>query len=108
MLADFTEICAVAADDGVALDIAGMEIDKIREEQEYGGLRSRRWQLWAVRKIRVVVDIGFGDATNRKPKKRYCRSCLIFRRRVSAPTRVSRYCREVSGDGRARTRRTAG
>src|SRR6476660_9952605 len=55
MLAAFKEICAVVADDGVTFDIAGIEIDKIREEQEYGGLRLKTTATVGGAKIRVVV-----------------------------------------------------
>jgi Nucleotidyl transferase AbiEii toxin, Type IV TA system len=62
MLAAFREICAVAADDGVAFDVAALTIDQIREELEYGGLRLKTTAAIGGAKIRVVVDIGFGDA----------------------------------------------
>jgi predicted nucleotidyltransferase component of viral defense system len=62
MLEIFREICAVAADDGVVFDIAGLKVDKIREEQEYGGLRIKTTATIGQARIPVVVDIGFGDA----------------------------------------------
>jgi predicted nucleotidyltransferase component of viral defense system len=62
MLALFREICAVVADDGVAFDVAGLEIDDIREALEYGGLRIKTTATIGGARIRVVVDIGFGDA----------------------------------------------
>ena len=41
MIAVFREICSVEADDAVVFDIAGLTIDSIRDEAEYGGLRIR-------------------------------------------------------------------
>src|ERR1700678_2074532 len=38
MVSAFREICAVPFDDGVIFDIEGVEIDRVREELEYGGL----------------------------------------------------------------------
>jgi predicted nucleotidyltransferase component of viral defense system len=62
MLAVFREICAVQADDGVAFDVAGLAVDQIREEHEYAGLRIKTDAAIAGARVRVVIDIGFGDA----------------------------------------------
>jgi predicted nucleotidyltransferase component of viral defense system len=62
MLATFREICAVEIDDGVVFDVAGLQIDFIREELEYGGLRIRTHATIGGARVRVVVDVGFGDA----------------------------------------------
>src|ERR1700722_19066297 len=63
LLGIFREICAVKADDGIVFDVAGLTIDRIREEQEYGGVRIKTTATIGAAKIRVVIDIGFGDAT---------------------------------------------
>ncbi len=39
MVKTFKEICAVPFNDGVMFDVDSVEIDRIREELEYGGLR---------------------------------------------------------------------
>src|ERR1039458_2938810 len=39
IVAVFREICSVQADDAVTFDIAGLAVDRVRDEQEYGGLR---------------------------------------------------------------------
>lgn len=39
MLEVFREVCAVSADDSIELDVAGLTIELIREELQYGGLR---------------------------------------------------------------------
>ncbi len=62
MLANFREICAVELDDGVQFDAAGLTIDSIRDEAEYGGLRLKTYATVATARVRVTVDIGFGDA----------------------------------------------
>jgi len=62
MVSAFREICAVPFDDAVVFDIEGVEIDLIREEQEYGGLRIKTNATVDGARVRVVIDIGFGDA----------------------------------------------
>ncbi|HXW24424.1 MAG TPA: nucleotidyl transferase AbiEii/AbiGii toxin family protein [Xanthobacteraceae bacterium] len=59
----FREVCAVPTDDAVAFDIAGLTVDRIRDEQEYGGLRVRTTATVGGARVRAVVDVGFGDAT---------------------------------------------
>lgn len=62
MLAVFQEVCAVQAEDGVEFDVPGLTIEPIREELEYGGLRLKSNATIDGARIRVIVDIGFGDA----------------------------------------------
>jgi predicted nucleotidyltransferase component of viral defense system len=62
MLSIFREVCGVAVDDGVAFDVAALNVDLIREELEYGGLRLKTFATIDGARIRVIVDIGFGDA----------------------------------------------
>lgn len=59
----FQEICAAPFEDAVAFDIEGLEIDRVREELEYGGLRIKTNATMDGARVRVVIDIGFGDAT---------------------------------------------
>lgn len=63
MLAVFREICAIEGADGVIFDIDALRVELIREELEYGGLRLRTTAGLAGARITVVIDIGFGDAT---------------------------------------------
>jgi predicted nucleotidyltransferase component of viral defense system len=58
----FHEVCAIKADDAVTFDLHGLTVDRIRDEQEYGGLRLKTMATVDGARIRVVVDIGFGDA----------------------------------------------
>lgn len=62
LLAVFREVCAVAADDGVTFDAAALSIEHIREDTEYRGLRLKTNAILDGARIRVLVDIGFGDA----------------------------------------------
>ncbi|MGD9802522.1 MAG: nucleotidyl transferase AbiEii/AbiGii toxin family protein [Hyphomicrobiaceae bacterium] len=62
MLAVFREVCAVAEDDGVAFDVGALTVEDIREDMEYDGLRLKTFATLDGARIRVLVDIGFGDA----------------------------------------------
>jgi predicted nucleotidyltransferase component of viral defense system len=57
----FREICAVKADNAVAFDIAGLTVDRIRDEQEYGGVRIKTTATVDGARVRVLIDVGFGD-----------------------------------------------
>jgi len=63
MLAVFKEICAIKENDGILFDVDALRVELIREELEYGGLRMRTTARLAGARITVVIDIGFGDAT---------------------------------------------
>jgi predicted nucleotidyltransferase component of viral defense system len=62
MLAVFREVCAVALDDGVVFDVGALTVEDIREDMECGGLRLKTFATLDKARIRVLVDIGFGDA----------------------------------------------
>ena len=62
MVKTFREIYAVSFDDGVVFDVEGVQIDRIREELEYGGLRIKTNATVDTARVRVVIDIGFGDS----------------------------------------------
>jgi hypothetical protein len=62
MLVVFKEICAIEENDGILFDVEALRVELIREELEYGGLRLRTTARLAGARIRVVIDIGFGDA----------------------------------------------
>lgn len=49
-------------EDGVAFDVDVLEVGPIRDDQEYGGVRVSTVARIAGAKVRVQVDIGFGDA----------------------------------------------
>jgi predicted nucleotidyltransferase component of viral defense system len=62
MLALFREVCATAADDGVEFDIDQLKVTANREDLAYGGLRLQTYASVGGARLRVVIDIGFGDA----------------------------------------------
>lgn len=62
ILATFKEVCATEADDGVTFDVEGLTVERNREDLAYGGLRvATNAQIGGAR-VRVVIDVGFGDA----------------------------------------------
>ena len=62
MLATFGDILAVEVDDGIQFDPATLRIDRIREMLEYGGIRLLADAHIGGARVRVSVDVGFGDA----------------------------------------------
>jgi hypothetical protein len=62
MVDTFKEICALSYNDGVVFDVDSVEVDRIREDLEYGGLRIKSNAAVDGARVRVVIDIGFGDA----------------------------------------------
>jgi predicted nucleotidyltransferase component of viral defense system len=59
----FKEICSIAADDGVTFDTGSLVVDTVRDESGYSGLRLKGYAMIDGARIRVVIDIGYGDAT---------------------------------------------
>jgi len=62
MLTAFRDILRKPGDDGVVFDVNALRIDRIREEQEYGGLRLKTAASISGARISLTIDIGFGDA----------------------------------------------
>src|SRR3546814_18772432 len=62
MLQTFREIIQVDAADGMIFEPDSLRIDRIREDDRYGGVRLRTPAVLAGARIPVVIDIGFGDA----------------------------------------------
>jgi len=62
LLTAFREVMTIGVDDGIAFDSAGLQIQPIREDMQYGGSRLRTTAALAGARIPVVVDVGFGDA----------------------------------------------
>lgn len=58
----FREVVGIKCPDGVEFDVEGIHVERVREEQEYGGLRLRTTAMLSDARIPVIVDIGFGDA----------------------------------------------
>jgi len=58
----FTKVLAHdAVDDGVQFDLATLEVGLIREDQEYGGVRVEVVARVTNARVRLQVDVGFGD-----------------------------------------------
>lgn len=62
LLAVFREICAVQLDDGVVFDAGGVTVVRIRRELDYGGMRLETVAFLDQTRVKVSVDVAFGDA----------------------------------------------
>jgi predicted nucleotidyltransferase component of viral defense system len=59
----FRDICAIEAHDAVIFDNDALIVDTVRDESGYSGLRLKTYANVDGARIRVVIDIGYGDAT---------------------------------------------
>ena len=65
----FREICMVEVEkDGLEYDADSVEIEEIRENQEYSGQRVKVNAKLGKAKIRIQIDVGFGDVITPKAK----------------------------------------
>ena len=65
----FRELCTVHVEpDGLDFDANTVEARTVREEAEYGGVRVRLTALLGSARIRLQVDVGFGDAITPEPE----------------------------------------
>lgn len=62
MIRVFQDVCAVSFNDGVVFDPKSIKVDRIREETEYGGLRITAAAAVDTARVRIVIDIAFGDS----------------------------------------------
>lgn len=62
LMSMFREISAIAVDDGLQFDVASVRASKIREEAHYGGIRVEMNATLDRARIKLQVDVGFGDA----------------------------------------------
>lgn len=59
----FAEVLALdVEDDGVEFQVDSLDVGPIREDQDYGGVRILFLALVTTAKVRLQVDVGFGDA----------------------------------------------
>lgn len=64
------EICAVACpEDGLRFDLSELVVEPIRAEEEYSGKRARFRAWLGNARIRVQLDLGFGDALTAQPEE---------------------------------------
>lgn len=62
------EISATPGDDGIVFDPDSVVTELIKEDAEYEGVRAKFIATLEQAKIRVQVDVGFGDAVQPEPK----------------------------------------
>jgi predicted nucleotidyltransferase component of viral defense system len=64
----FGEVIALeVADDGVEFDAGSLAVGPIREDQEYGGARVEMVARVTAARVRLQIDVGFGDAVTPPP-----------------------------------------
>ena len=59
----FRQVMTQAEDDGLIFEVDGLRAEPIRESVEYGGVRLRTRATLNGARIAIMIDIGFGDAT---------------------------------------------
>ncbi len=65
----FRELCEIPVeDDGLTLIVDSIQVDAIRDDTEYGGMRVKLVGELASAKIPIQADIGFGDAVTPDPR----------------------------------------
>jgi hypothetical protein len=62
------EIAGMPGDDGIAFDANSVITEVIKEDAEYEGVRVKLVATLEQAKIRMQIDIGFGDAVQPEPK----------------------------------------
>lgn len=62
MLQVFKEICSIPENDGVEFDIEKLAVTANREDLAYGGLRLQTYAVISGARLRIIIDIGFGDS----------------------------------------------
>jgi predicted nucleotidyltransferase component of viral defense system len=62
MLQLFREVCAIDLNDGVRFDPDALKVTANRQDLAYGGLRLQTYAAIGGAKLRIIIDIGFGDA----------------------------------------------
>jgi len=69
---------ADVTDDGVEFDTDTLEVDPIRKGAEYEGLRAKLYAHIGSARLRLRVDVGFGDAAVPEPERRAFPGLLDF------------------------------
>ena len=64
------EVCAIPCpEDGIIFDLSELTLEPIRAEEEYAGVRALFWARLGAARIRMQVDIAFGDAITSEPEE---------------------------------------
>lgn len=102
MLVVFREMMAAHGDDGIVFDVAALKVERIREHLAYGGIRLVTSADIGGARIKISIDIGFGDALEPEPET------LDYPVLLGMPAPqlrgYARDCREVRGNHVARPR----
>lgn len=56
------EICSIRENDGVEFDLDNLQVTANREDLAYGGVRLQTYANIAGARLRIIIDIGFGDS----------------------------------------------
>ena len=86
----FRSVCQVRCEDGLQFDPASVRGEEIRASDEYDGVRVKVEARLAGARVRLQVDVGFGDAVVPRPETIDYPTLLDF-----PPPRVLAYPREV-------------
>src|SRR4051794_420143 len=62
------EIARVPSDDGIVFDAGSVVTEVIKEDAEYEGVRAKLVATLEQAKIRMQIDVGFGDAVQPEPR----------------------------------------
>ena len=70
MKAVFAEICSLPDPrDGLTFDIASIAVEAMREDEKYRGVRMTMFAYLEKTRIRLQIDVGFGDAVHPDPQR---------------------------------------
>jgi hypothetical protein len=66
----FAEICSLDDPrDGLTFDIASIAVEAMREDEKYRGVRMTMFAYLEKTRIRLQIDVGFGDAVHPDPRR---------------------------------------
>jgi hypothetical protein len=97
----FRDVCQIAEDDGVAFDAKSIDAEPIREHRTYVGVRVVLRAAVDQARVRVQVDVGFGDAVD-PPAERATFPALLD---APAPVVMVYRARSSESDAHYRSRR---
>jgi hypothetical protein len=70
ILALIAAVCAIPCpEDGIVFDLSELTVGPIRAEEEYAGVRALFWARLGAARIRMQVDVAFGDALPSNPEE---------------------------------------
>ena len=84
----FSDVCREAVpDDGLHFDAATIQVEEVREDQEYRGMRVKFQATLAAARLPIQIDIGIGDVVTPKPDVAEYPTLLDFPAPGCLPTR---------------------